>query len=283
MCSQKIQYVFLNDKIVPKEEAKISCFDEGVTHGWAVYEGLRVYGGKIILLDEHIDRLFDSAKVAYIKIPLTKTELKSAIIETVKCNGFKDCHIRPWVSYGEKGGTPNLFIQATHRKSEMGKPITSIVSSFRRTACDSIDAKIKTSSRLDVCLASVEAEKMGVDCSIMLDKDGFISDVSPGASIFIVKKGGIYTPFTTNCLASTTRDLLLKLFRTSGYKAEEKNMTFQDLYSADEIFIAGTAAEIKPIINVGGRNIDEGQVGPIVEQAIKLYKNYIESEGKNIY
>jgi branched-chain amino acid aminotransferase len=283
MCAKKQQYVFLNNKIVPKEEAKISCFDEGVTHGWAVYEGLRVYNGKIILLKEHIERLFDSAKAACIKIPLTKEELSSAIFDTVKYNGFKNCHIRPWVSFGEKGGSPNLFIQVSERESEMGKPLTSLVSSFRRTSCDSIDAKIKTSSRLDVCLASIEAEKMGVDVSIMLDKDGFISDVAPGASIFLVKNGKIYTPFTTNCLSSITREILLKLFRASGYNAEEKNLTFQDLYSADEIFIAGTAAEIKPIISVGGRKINDGKIGPIVDSAIKMYKEFIEKEGRTIF
>ena len=278
-----IKAVYVNGRFVPKDEAKINCFDEGVTHGWAVYEGLRIYGGKLLLLDEHIDRLYDSAKAAYISIPISKKEFKNAIIDTIKANGFRDAHIRPWVSYGEKGGKPNIVIQVKNRKSEMGKKIKAMVSAVRRTACDAIDAKIKTSSRLDICLASVEAQQGGMDCAIMLDKDGFVADVAPGASIFIVKKGVVFTPFTTNCLESITRELLMNLLKKEGYEVVEKNLTFKDIYSADEIFECGTGAEIKPIIEVDGRTIGDGSTGPIVKKAIELYWKYIEEEGVKIY
>jgi branched-chain amino acid aminotransferase len=283
MLKNNEELTYVNGKIVSKNQAKISCFDEGVTHGWAVYEGLRVYNGKIIRTKEHIDRFFDSAKAVNIKVPLSKEELENSIIRTVKANGYKDCHIRPWVSYGEKGGKPNLFIQVSQRKSEMGKKTKAIVSAVRRTACDSIDAKIKTASRLDICLASVEASYANVDYAIMLDKDGYVADIAPGASVFIVKDDEINTPFTTNSLESITRSILMDLFTEDGYTVKEKNMSFKNIYSADEIFVAGTGAEIKRIVEVDGRMIGNGKEGKIVNRAIELYKKFIETEGVEIY
>ena len=277
-----IKYVYVNGGLVPKAEAKISCFDEGVTHGWAVYEGIRVYDGKILKLEEHIDRLYDSAKGAYITIPISKDEFKEAIIHTVKANGFRDCHIRPWVSYGERGGRPNIFIQVRYRKTEMGKKVKAIVSAIRRTACDAIDAKIKTNSRLDLCLAGAEAQRAGVDYAIMLDKEGFVAEVSM-ANIFVVKRGKVFTPFTTNALEGITREILMELLKKEGYYVEEKNMTFQDLYSADEILVCGTGAEIKPIVEVDGRTIGDGEMGPITKKAIECYWKYIDKEGLPIY
>ena len=282
MSSQEIKYVFVNGELVPKAEAKINCFDEGVTHGWAVYEGLRVYDGKILKLEEHVDRLYDSAKAAYITVPISKDEFKEAIVDTVKANEFREAHIRPWVSYGEIGGTSNIFIQVKYAESQMGKKLTAIVSAVRRAACDAIDSKIKTNSRLDLCLAKVEAQLAGVDSVIMLDKEGFVAEVSM-ANIFIIKKGIVFTPFTTNSLEGITREILINLLKKEGYPVEEKNMTFKDLYTADEIFVCGTGAEIKPIVVVDGRMIGNGEMGPIVEKAIELYKKYIDEEGVPIY
>ena len=282
MSDQEIKFVYLNGELVPKSEAKVSCFDLGVTHGWAVYEGIRVYDGSVLSLDAHIDRLYDSAKGALIKIPLTRKEFRKAIIDTVKANDFHEAHVRPWVSHGERGGTPNIFIIAGYAKSEMGKEVKAVVSALRRTACDSIDAKIKTNSRLDLMLANEEARMAGADYAIMLDKEGFIAEVSM-ANIFIIKKGRVFTPFTTNALGGITRDLLMDLLRGDGYAVEEKNMTFQDLYSADEIFLCGTGAEIKAIINVNGRVIGDGKSGQITRKAIELYLRFVRENGEGIY
>jgi branched-chain amino acid aminotransferase len=282
MSDKEIKYVYLNGKLVPKSEAKVSCFDSGVTHGWAVYEGIRVYNGKVLNLDAHINRLFDSAKGALIKIPLNHDEFRKAVIETVKANGFREAHVRPWVSHGERGGVPNIFIIAGYAKSEMGKEVKAIVSALRRTACDSIDAKIKTNSRLDLMLANEEAKRAGAEYAIMLDKEGFVAEVSM-ANIFVIKNGGVFTPFTTNALGGITRDLLMDLIRSAGYVVGEKNMTFQDLYSADEVFLCGTGAEIKAIINVDGRMIGEGKIGQITKKAIELYLKFVRENGEDIY
>ena len=282
MSSQEIKFAYINGDLVPKSEAKINCFDEGVTHGWAVYEGIRVYDGKILKLDEHIDRLYDSAKAAYINVPISKEEFKKAVIDTVKANGFREAHIRPWVSYGERGGSPNIFIQVRYAKSRMGKKLKAIVSAIRKAACDAIDSKIKTSSRLNLYVAGEVARLAGADCAIMLDKEGFVAEFS-GANIFLVKKGTVFTPFTTNALEGITREILMGLLKKEGYQVEEKNMTFKDLYTADEIFECGTGAEIKPIVEVDGRTIGDGEMGPVVKKAIELYRKYIEEEGVSIY
>lgn len=284
MSPKEVNLAYLNGKIVPRSEAKISCFDRGVTHGWAVYEGIRVYDGGILRLDEHTDRFFDSAKAACIKMPLSKNEFKKAVIDTVKANGYKNCHIRPWVSYGEKGDDPNLSIITVQRgtSDEMGKEKTAVISAIRRTACDAIDSKIKTNSRLDLCLASYDAKRSGADLAIMLDKDGYVAEVSM-ANIFVVKKGKVYTPFTTNSLEGVTRATIMVLLSKEGYQVEEKNLTMKDLYVADEVFSCGTGEEINPLVLIDGRTIGDGKTGSLVKKTIELYKKYIKENVVPIY
>ena len=282
MSSPEIKFVYLNGQLVPKNEARVSCFDEGLTHGWAVYEGIRVYDGKILHVEAHIDRIYDSAKGAFIKIPITRDEFKKAVIETVKANGFRNCHIMPWVSFGEKGGKPTIVIPARPAKSDIGKNVKAVVSAIRRASCDSIDPKIKTNSRLDLCLASLEAKRSGVDYAIMLDKDGFVAEVSM-ANIFIIKKGAVCTPTLAHALNGITREILMKMYSAAGLKVEERNLTLQDLYSADEVFLCGTGAEIHGIIEIDERIIGEGDTGPITKKAIDWYINHIKEEGVSIY
>lgn len=272
---------YINGKMVPKSEAKVNCYDEGVTHGWAVYEGIRVYDGKILELEAHLDRLYDSAKGAFIKIPISKEDFYRDVIETVKINGFKNAHLMPWVSKGEKGGTPTVVIRIRPLGSKMGMPARAIVSAIRRTSCDSIDAKIKTNSRLDLMLAAVEAENCDVDYAIMLDNLGFVAEASM-ANLMIVKNRKTFMPFTTNALAGITREIIMDLLNANKYYVKEKNLTIQDLYSADEIFLCGTGAEIRPITEVDRRVIGEGNIGPVTAKAIELYKNYIIDKGLRI-
>jgi len=253
-----------------------------VTHGWAIYEGIRVYDGKVLHLDAHIDRLYDSAKAALIKVPLTKGEFRQAVIETVKANGFRDAHIMPWVSYGEKGGKPTVVIPARPAASEMGKEVKAVVSAIRRAGCDSIDPKIKTNSRLDLCLAGAEARRAGADYAIMLDKDGFVAEASM-ANLFTVKNGRVYTPYTTHALAGITRDILMQALRKKGYPVEERNLTLQDLYVADEVFLCGTGAEIRVVVEIDGRVVGEGGTGEVSKAAIDWYLQHIKEAGEPIY
>lgn len=277
-------YAYINGEIVSSSEAKVSCFDRGVTHGWAVYEGIRVYDGMILKIDEHINRLYDSAKAAVIKVPLSKEELKKAIIETVKANGYKNCHIRPWVSYGTTGDNPTLFILVVERGEayKMGKVKTAVVSQIRRPASDAIDSKIKTNSRLDLCLAGWNARNVGASLAIMLDNAGFVAEVSM-ANIYLVKNKRVYTPFTTSALEGVTRELVMNLLRNEGYIVEEKNLTLKDLYTADEVFTCGTGEEINSIVQIDGRTIGNGEVGSTTLEAIELYVSFIKENGVPIY
>ncbi|MCK4582265.1 aminotransferase class IV [Candidatus Bathyarchaeota archaeon] len=273
--------IYVNGELVPKSEAKISVFDEGVTHGWAVYEGIRVYDGRIVELDAHVKRLYASAKGAGIKIPLSPGEFRDAVIETVRANGYRDCHLAPWVGYGEVGGEPSVVIRIREVGTRMGEPLTAVVSSVRRAAPDSIPAQIKTNSRLDLMLAKVEAQVAGADYAIMLDHTGYVSEASL-ANLMIVKNDVVYTPYATSALEGVTRNLLLCLLPMNGVEACEGNITLQDLWTADEAFICGTGAEIRPITMVDGRTIGDGGTGPVTRKAIKLYETYIRENGEKI-
>lgn len=273
--------IYVNGELVPKSEAKISVFDEGVTHGWAVYEGIRVYDGKIVELDAHIRRLYASAKGASIEITLTLGEFREAVVETVRANVYRDCHLAPWVGYGEIGGTPNIVIRIAERSSRMGEPLTAIVASVRRAAPDSIPAQIKTNSRLDLMLARVEAEVAGADYAIMLDHRGYVAEASL-ANLMIVKNGVVYTPYATSALEGVTRNLLLRLLPMNGVETHERDVTVQDLWTADEAFICGTGAEIRPVTTVDGRTVGDGAPGPVTRKAVELYETYIRENGEEI-
>jgi len=273
--------IYVNGELVPRSEAKISVFDEGVTHGWAVYEGIRVYDGRIVELDAHVKRLYASAKGAGIKIPLSPGEYRDAVIETVRANGYRDCHLAPWVGYGEVGGEPSVVIRIREVGTRMGEPLTAVVTSVRRAAPDSIPAQIKTNSRLDLMLAKVEAQVAGADYAIMLDHTGYVSEASL-ANLMIVKNDVVYTPYATSALEGVTRNLLLCLLPMNGVEACEGNITLQGLWTADEAFICGTGAEIRPITMVDGRTVGDGDTGPVTRKAIRLYETYIRENGEKI-
>jgi branched-chain amino acid aminotransferase len=274
-------HIYINGELVPKSQAKISVFDEGVTHGWAVYEGIRVYDGKILELDPHIKRLYASAKSAGITIPMDPDEVSQAVIDLVIVNGYRNCHIAPWVGYGEIGGNPNVVIRIAQRESSMGDPVTAIVSSVRRAAPDSIPAQIKTNSRLDLMLAKIEAMVAGVDYAIMLDHKGYVAEVSL-ANLMIVKDGVTLTPYSHNALEGVTRNLILRLLTENGSEAVEKEITLHDLWTCDEAFTCGTGAEVHPIVNIDGRTIGTGEMGPVTRRVIELYTSYIREQGQEI-
>lgn len=273
--------IYVNGELVPKSEAKISVFDEGVTHGWAVYEGIRVYDGRIVELDAHIRRLYASAKGAGIEMPLTPGEFRDAVVETVRANGYRDCHLAPWVGYGEVGGEPSVVIRIREVGTRIGEPLTAIVASVRRAAPDSIPAQIKTNSRLDLMLARVEAEVAGADYAIMLDHRGYVAEASL-ANLMIVKDGVAYTPYATSALEGVTRNLLLRLLPMNGVEARESDVTVQDLWTADEAFICGTGAEIRPVTMVDGRKIGSGAPGTVTLKAMELYETYIRENGEEV-
>jgi len=179
------------------------------------------------------------------------------------------------------GGEPSVVIRIREVGTRMGEPLTAVVSSIRRAAPDSIPAQIKTNSRLDLMLAKGEAQVAGADYAIMLDPVGYVAEASL-ANLMIVKNDGVYTPRATSALEGVTSNLLLCLLPMNGVEACEENITLQDLWTADEAFICGTGAEIRPITMIDGRTIGDGGTGPVTQRAINLYETYVRENEKQI-
>ena len=285
--------IYFNGKFVPKNEARTSIYDHGFLYGDGVFEGIRAYNGRVFRLDEHIERLYDSAKAIDLKIPLSKTEMIKAIIETLKKNNLKDAYIRPIVSRGDgdlgldprKCAKPNIFIITQEWGAIYGdlyeKGLTPITVVVRRNASEAMPPNIKSMNYLNNILAKIEANAKGGDEAIMFDVHGNISEGS-GDNIFIIKNNRILTPPTMNNLRGITRAAAIELARREGIEVLEINIGFFDLYTADEIFVTGTAAEIAPIAKVDGRLIADGKPGIITKKLMSDFKELTKTEGTPI-
>ncbi|HOS81996.1 MAG TPA: branched-chain-amino-acid transaminase [Methanolinea sp.] len=283
-------FVYIDGTMYPKEEAKISVFDHGLLYGDGVFEGIRMYNGRIFRLPEHIDRLYDSAKAIDLCIPLTKDQMTAAIIETVRKNGFKNAYIRPIVTRGvgdlglcpTKCPKPTVIIIATEWGAMYGdlyeKGLRAVTVSIRRNPCCTLPPNIKSLNYLNNILAKIEANCKGGDEAIIFDMQGHISEGS-GDNIFIIKNGVIYTPPTLNNLRGITRMVVLENAKALGIPVVETNLGYFDLYTADEVFVTGTAAEVAPIVHIDGRDIGSGRPGPITRQLMAAFRAATEREG----
>jgi branched-chain amino acid aminotransferase len=285
--------IYFNGKFVPKNEARTSVYDHGFLYGDGVFEGIRAYNGRVFRLDEHIERLYDSAKAIDLNIPLSKAEMKKAIIETLKKNNLKDAYIRPIVSRGDgdlgldprKCAKPNIFIITQEWGAMYGdlyeKGLTAITVGVRRNAPEAMPPNIKSLNYLNNILAKIEANAKGGDEAIMFDIHGNISEGS-GDNIFIIKNNRILTPPTMNNLRGITRAAAIELARKEGIEVMETNIGLFDLYTADEIFVTGTAAEIAPIAKVDGRLVADGKPGNITKKLMSDFKELTKTEGTPI-
>lgn len=273
-------YVFIDGRFVRGEDAKISVFDHCILYGDGIYEGIRVYGGHIFKLDEHVKRLFDSAKGLALEIPLTKEEMIEAIRKTVEINGLRDAHIRPIVTRGAgkpgldpaRAARPSVIIMAySYTHWGMGKPMRLITTSVMKRPSNTVDSKIKSTSYLPNVLAKLQANIAGMDDALMLDNRGFVAECT-GENIWIVKDGELFTPTLVSALGGITRATVFEMAETLGYRAMEKDLTIQDVYCADEAFVCGTACEIKPVGEVDGRTIGNGEVGEVTKRIIERYE-----------
>jgi len=281
--------IYLDGKFVPEEEAKISVFDHGLLYGDGVFEGIRAYRGRVFRLDAHLERLYDSAKVINLEIPLTKEQFKDLIYETLRRNNLKDAYIRPVVTRGKgdlgldprKCPKPTVFIIATSWGAMYGdlyeKGLNAISVSVRRNAAEALPPNAKTLNYLNNILAKLESIYKGGDEAIFFDTNGYLSEGS-GDNIFIVKKGILLTPPTLNNLRGITREVVLECAITLGIEHRECNLGYFDLYAADEVFVTGTAAEVAPIVEIDGRKIGTGKPGPITKQVMVAFKEVTMSE-----
>ncbi|HDL10018.1 MAG TPA: branched-chain-amino-acid transaminase [Candidatus Omnitrophica bacterium] len=287
--------VYLNGELVDKEQAKISVFDHGYLYGDGVFEGIRAYDGVIFKLKEHLDRLYRSAHMIMLEIPLTKEEMQEAIIMTMKANNLKDAYIRVVVSRGEgdlgldprKCTNPNVVIITDkivlypEELYEKGMEIITVPT--RRNIPEAINPQIKSLNYLNNILAKIEAINSGYQEAIMLNHDGLVVECT-GDNIFIIKEGILITPPAyLGALKGITRDTVIDLAGKRGIEVREEVVTRYDLYNAQECFLTGTAAEIVPIVKIDGRTIGDGKPGKITLELIKDFRTITAKEGVIVY
>lgn len=281
--------IYLDGKFIPEEEAKISVFDHGLLYGDGVFEGIRAYHGKVFRLESHLERLYDSAKMINLTIPLKKEEFRDLIYEVLRRNQLTDAYIRPVVTRGKgdlgldprKCPKPTVFIIATSWGAMYGdlydKGLQAITVSVRRNAAEALPPNAKTLNYLNNILAKIESIYKGGDEAIFFDTNGYLSEGS-GDNIFLVKNGKILTPPTLNNLRGITREVVLECVQKLGIEHQEKNLGYFDLYTADEVFVTGTAAEVAPIVEIDGRKIGAGKPGPITKELMAAFRTVTVNE-----
>lgn len=284
--------VNINGKLVHRDQAGVSPFDSAVQGGDAVWEGLRLYQGRIFALHEHLARLHSSAKaLAFASIP-TRDELIHELKRTLEANNMSDgVHIRLTLSRGVKitsgmdprlnQAGPTLIILAEHKPPvyDAGE-VSLITSSIRRFPPDCLDPKIHHANLLQSILAKIEANHAGADDALMLDYQGFIAETN-ATHIFIVHNGTVYTPHTHACPEGVTRSTVLRICREQRIKHQVKNLSLTEMYRSDEAFCTGTMGEIVPIITVDGRRIGSGEK-PLTKQIATHYSQCTSKEGTTI-
>jgi branched-chain amino acid aminotransferase group I len=282
--------VYVGGTLRPRAEASVSVFDSVVQGGDAVWEGLRVYDGRIAELDGHLERLQNSAKaLAFASVP-SSDEVRAAIIETLAANRMRDnVHIRLTLTRGVKitSGMNPRFNQSGCTLivlAEWKPPVYSdagvrvITASTRRNTPSCLDSKIHHNNLLNNILASIEANVAGVEAAVMLDIYGFISETND-TNIFLVSKGQVMTPHADSCLPGLTRRMILQICRDERIAAIERNISLTELYTADEAFTTGTMGELTPILEADGRIIGDGSVGTLTRRLQVLHRRIAYEQG----
>lgn len=285
--------VYVGDRLVPREEARVSVFDSVVQGGDAVWEGLRVYNGRIAALEGHLERLQNSAKtLAFASVP-PSDQIRDAIFRTLEANGMRDdAHIRLTLTRGEKvtSGMNPKFNQSGCTLivlAEWKPPVYSddgirvITASTRRNTPQCLDSKIHHNNLLNNILASIEANVANVDSAIMLDVHGFVAETND-TNLFVVKDGMIATPHADSCLPGLTRKMILNICRENKFPCEERNISLTEVYTADEVFTSGTMGELTPVLEADGRQIGAGQVGSMTKKLQQLHRDYAFAHGEEL-
>lgn len=288
--------VWIDGNLYPREEAKVSVFDSVVQGGDAVWEGLRVYDGKIFALDEHLQRLQNSAHaMAFTDVP-ANSEIKKALFETLKANGMRnDTHIRLTLTRGKKVTSymdpgvnqygPTLIVLAEWKPplNEINKNreegLRLITSSIRRNPPQCVDSKIHHNNLINNILAKIEANVAGMDAAVMMDIEGYVSEAN-ATNIFFVTDGEVITPFADSCLPGITRGLVMELCRENDIPVNEKRISMAQMYSADECFTTGTMGELTPVIEIDGRKIGKELPGKITRQIKNLHTKQTQLTGE---
>ncbi len=283
-------HIFVEDRVLPAGEAKVSVFDAGFQSGDAIWEGLRVYNGKVFRLEQHLARLEQSAHALRITLPLGRRGIADAIQQTLDVNSFHDdTHVRLMVTRGSRrtsGMDPRnapergTLVIIAERKPVDPEPTPQRLrtASIRRPHPQFVDASIHHANQLNSILARLEIlDEPHIDATLMLDAFGYIAEADT-ANIFCVTDGVVKTPFATSCLHGITREVVLALSKQAGFPTVEQQLTLFDFYNADEVFVTGTVCELVPVVSIDHRGIGEGKPGPVWRQLLNLYRELVDGE-----
>ncbi len=286
--------VYLDGKYVDSAEAKVSVFDHGLLYGDGVFEGIRIYGGNVYRLDEHLERLENSAKAIMLAVPLARAAMAEAVCETCRRNKLTDGYIRlvitrgagdlglaPWLC--EK---PTLFIIASkislYPQEHYDNGLSIVTVATRRISQDMLPSTVKSLNYLNNILAKIEAKQAGALEAIMLNAQGMVAECTAD-NIFIVHKGQIVTPAASaGALKGITRSSVFDIARELGIPMREADMTRYDIWCADECFLSGTGAEVIPVVKLDGRVIGTGKPGTVTARVLASFRQKVLVEGTRI-
>lgn len=286
--------IWLDGKLVDKSDAKVSVFDHGLLYGDGVFEGIRFYQGRVFRLEDHIKRLFMSARAIVLKMIWTEEEVCRYVCETIAANGLRDGYVRLVVTRGEGGlglnpylcDTPSMFIIAgtitLYPEEHYTKGLELVTCSTRRPTPGSLSPQVKSLNYLNNVMAKVEAIKGGAVEGLMLNEQGYVAECT-GDNIFIIKDGTVLTPpISDGALDGITRQVIFELCASLGIPMRAQTLTRYDIFTADECFLTGTAAEVIPVVGLDTRAIGSGQPGPVTNRIIKAFRELVGSTGTPI-
>lgn len=281
--------VYIDGKLLHRDEAKISVFDSAVQGGDAVWEGIRVYNGRVFSLEAHLDRLFDSAHALMFTGVPSREDVRTAIFQTLRANGMRDgVHIRLTLTRGVKitsGMDPRLnqagctlIVLAEFKPPVYPPSIKLATSSVRRNSPMSIDSKIHHNNLINNILAKIEANNAGADAGLMLDKDGYVSEAN-GVNVFTIRRGTVFTPHADYCLPGITRATVLQICADNNIPAQEKRLSLTEFYTADEVFTTGTMGELTRVESIDGRKIINKSGTPLLDRLNGLFAELTRTSG----
>ncbi|MEW6081289.1 MAG: branched-chain-amino-acid transaminase [Bacillota bacterium] len=287
--------IYIDGRHVPKSEAKVSVFDHGFLYGDGVFEGIRAYNSRVFHLDEHLERLYQSAKAIMLEVPLEPKEMEAVVLETLRLNNLKDAYIRLIVSRGagdlgldpRKCPKPCVVVIADdivlYDPQVYQKGMAVITVPTRRVSVDSLNPRVKSLNYLNNILAKIEGYLQGYPEVLMLNPEGYVLE-GTGDNIFLVKRGRVITPPAyQGILEGITRAVVIDLLKEMGVEVEFTPITRHDVYVADEVFLTGTAAEVVPVVNADSRVIGEGVPGDLTRRLLEAFRDHTQVSGTPIY